>query len=270
MTTDAAPTDTAGAAGAPPPDGAPVLAIHDLHVSTGETEILRGLSLHVGPGEIHVLMGPNGSGKSTLANTLLGNDQYRVTGGEIRLLGEDVTALAPDERAARGMFLGFQHPEEIPGVSVLNFLRQAMSARKGIEDFSVLEVRMQLLEWTKRLGMDDRFVERYLNEGFSGGERKRNEILQMALLEPEVAVLDETDSGLDIDALREVAAGIQEVRRTRPGMGILLITHYRRVLSHLDPDAVHILLDGRVVRSGGLELAEELEAHGFDAFRSAA
>ena len=187
----------------------------------------------------------------------------------VRLLGEDITHLPPDQRAARGLFLAFQHPEEIPGVSVLNFLRQAMSARKGIDDFSVLEVRMALLEWTKRLGMDGRFAERYLNEGFSGGEKKRNEILQKALMEPEVAVLDETDSGLDIDALRVVARGIEEVRADRPGMGILLITHYRRILEHLTPDAVHILMGGRIVASGGVELAERLEREGFDAFRTA-
>jgi Fe-S cluster assembly ATP-binding protein len=166
------------------------------------------------------------------------------------------------------MFLGFQHPEAIPGVSVLNFLRQAMANRKGIGDFSVLEVRMAVLQWAARLGMDDRFVSRYLNEGFSGGERKKNEILQMALLEPEFAVLDETDSGLDIDALVEVAAGIQEVRRDRPDLGILLITHYQRILDHLPPDRVHVLLDGRIALSGGPEVATRLEQEGFDAVRA--
>src|SRR5690349_15440082 len=195
-----------------PADGSALLEIDDLHVAVAEDEILRGVTLTVRPGEVHALMGPNGSGKSTLANALLGNPAYRITHGTIRFKGEDVTTLATDERAARGMFLGFQHPEEIPGVSVLNFLRQAMAVRKGIDDLSVLEVRMALLEWTKRLGMDDRFVQRYLNEGFSGGEKKRNEILQMAMLEPDVAVLDETDSGLDIDALRVVAHGIDAVR----------------------------------------------------------
>ena len=215
-------------------------------------------------------MGPNGSGKSTLAKTLLGDPGYAVTDGSIRLEGEDITSLPTDERAARGMFLGFQHPEEIPGVSVLNFLRQAMAARKGIPDLSVLEVRMALLEWTKRLGMDDRFVQRYLNEGFSGGEKKRNEILQMAMLEPDIAVLDETDSGLDIDALRVVADGIDEVREARPELGILLITHYQRILDHLTPDRVQILLDGRIVASGGPELAERVERDGFDAFRQEA
>jgi len=248
----------------------PLLEIDDLHVSVEGHEILQGVSLAVPEGQVHALMGPNGSGKSTLASTLLANPSYVVTSGRILLRGEDVTALSTEDRATRGLFLGFQHPEEIPGVSVLNFLRQAMAARKGIDDLSVLEVRMALIEWTKRLGMDERFTERYLNEGFSGGERKRNEILQMALLEPDVAVLDETDSGLDIDALQVVAHGIEEVRSERPEMGILLITHYRRILDHLTPDAVHILLDGRIVASGGVDLAERLEREGFDAFRERA
>ena len=247
----------------------PLLEIDDLHVAVEGHEILRGVSLAVPAGEVHVLMGPNGSGKSTLAATLLGNPAYEVTTGRILFEGDDVTALSTDQRAARGLFLGFQHPEEIPGVSVLNFLRQAMSARKGIEDFSVLEVRMTVIDWAKRLGMDQRFIERYLNEGFSGGEKKRNEILQMALMEPDFAVLDETDSGLDIDALGVVARGIEEVRSARPELGILLITHYRRILEHLTPDAVHILLDGRIVASGGRELADQLEREGFDAFRTA-
>ena len=251
----------------PETPAAPALAIDDLHVSVDDREILRGLSLEVSPGELHALMGPNGSGKSTLANTLLGNPVYEITRGRIFLRGEDITDLPTDERAARGLFLGFQHPEEIPGVSVFNFLRQAMSRRKGIDDFSVLEVRMKLIEWTKRLGMDNRFQERYLNEGFSGGEKKRNEVLQMAMMEPEVAVLDETDSGLDIDALRIVAAGIEEVRKDRPQLGILMITHYQRILDHLVPDVVHVLVDGRVVTSGGPEIAKTVEARGFDAFR---
>jgi Fe-S cluster assembly ATP-binding protein len=246
---------------------APLLEIDDLHVTVDGSEILRGLSLTVVEGEVHALMGPNGSGKSTLANTLLANPAYQVTRGAIRFRGEDITALPTDERAARGVFLGFQHPEEISGVSVLNFLRQAMAVRKGIADLSVLEVRLSLMEWTKRLGMDDRFQERYLNEGFSGGEKKRNEILQMAMMEPEVAILDETDSGLDIDALRLVADGIAAVRDARPGLGILLITHYQRILDHLTPDAVHVLLDGRIVANGGPELARRIEAQGFDAFR---
>jgi Fe-S cluster assembly ATP-binding protein len=245
----------------------PLLEIDNLHVSVDGSEILRGVTLAVDAGEIHALMGPNGSGKSTLANTLLANPAYQVTAGTIRFQGEDITPLPTDERAARGIFLGFQHPEEISGVNVLNFLRQAMAVRKGIPDLSVLEIRLALMDWTKRLGMDDRFQERYLNEGFSGGERKRNEILQMAMMEPDLAVLDETDSGLDIDALRTVADGIAEVRTARPELGILLITHYQRILDHLTPDVVHVLLDGRIVASGGPELAQRIESGGFDSFK---
>jgi Fe-S cluster assembly ATP-binding protein len=246
------------------------LEIEDLHVAVDDHEILRGVSLELPAGEVHALMGPNGSGKSTLANTLLAHPAYVVTQGRILLQGDDITHAPTEDRAARGLFLGFQHPEEIPGVSVLNFLRQAMSRRKGIDDFSVLEVRMQLLEWTKRLGMDGRFTERYLNEGFSGGEKKRNEVLQMALMEPEVAVLDETDSGLDIDALRAVADGIATIRATRPQLALLTITHYQRILDHLTPDAVHVLIDGRIVESGGPELAKAVETEGFDVFRERA
>jgi Fe-S cluster assembly ATP-binding protein len=248
----------------------PVLEITDLHVEADGNPILRGLTLVAAAGKVHALMGPNGSGKSTLANTLLANPAYTVTGGTIRFLGEDITGLSTEARAARGLFLGFQHPEAISGVSVLNFLRQALAVRKGIPDLSVLEVRMDLMQWMQRLGMDDRFTQRYLNEGFSGGERKRNEILQMAMMAPEFAVLDETDSGLDIDALRTVADGIQVVRAERPEMGILLITHYQRILTYLAPDVVHILLDGRIVQSGGVELAAQLEQDGFDSFRDAA
>ncbi len=245
----------------------PTLVIDDLHVEVDGHEILKGVSLEVPVGAVHALMGPNGSGKSTLANTLLGNPAYTVTSGRILLHGDDITAEATDERAARGLFLGFQHPEEVPGVSVLNFLRQALARRKGISDFSVLEVRMQLIEWTRRLGIDTGFSERYLNEGFSGGEKKRNEILQMALMEPDIAVLDETDSGLDIDALQQVAAGIAEIRRTRPQLAILTITHYQRLLDHLVPDVVHVLVDGRIVATGGPDLAARVEASGFEAFR---
>jgi Fe-S cluster assembly ATP-binding protein len=247
---------------------APLLEIDDLHVAVDGHEILRGVSLSVHEGEVHALMGPNGSGKSTLAKTLLANPAYEVTEGSVRLHGDDVTNLPTDDRAARGLFLGFQHPEAIPGVSVLNFLRQALAARKGIPDMSVLEVRIALMEWSKRLGMDDRFMERYLNEGFSGGEKKRNEILQMALMEPDVAILDETDSGLDIDALRTVAHGITEIRSARPQLGILLITHYQRILEYLTPDVVHVLLEGRVAATGGSELARRIESEGFDSFRA--
>jgi Fe-S cluster assembly ATP-binding protein len=250
------------------PDAPLALEIDDLHVAVDGHEILRGVTLEIERGSLHALMGPNGSGKSTLANTLLANPAYEVTAGRIRLAGEDITNLPTDERAQRGLFLGFQHPQEIPGVSVFNFLRQAIARRKGIENFSVLEVRLALIEWSKRLGMDSRFQERYLNEGFSGGEKKRNEVLQMAMMEPDVAVLDETDSGLDIDALREVAAGITEVRAARPHLGILAITHYQRLLDYLVPDVVHVLIDGRIVATGGPELATEVETRGFEAFRA--
>src|SRR4249919_2495804 len=248
----------------------PLFAIEDLHVSTADenpVEILRGVDLVIGAGEVHALMGPNGSGKSTLASTLLGSPEYQVTKGRIRFKGDDITAWPTDVRAKSGMFLAFQYPQEIQGVSVIQFLRQALSARKGI-DLSVLELRLAIMDWMKRLGMDPSFADRYLNEGFSGGEKKRNEILQMAVLEPELAILDETDSGLDIDALRTVASGIREVRRDRPGLGIVLITHYQRLLDELAPDHVHILVGGRIVASGGLELAEQLERDGYDAFRS--
>jgi Fe-S cluster assembly ATP-binding protein len=244
----------------------PLLEIEGLHVAVEGTEILRGVDLAVGEGELHALMGPNGSGKSTLASTLLGNPSYQVTSGAIRFRGEDVTAWPTDVRAKAGMFLAFQYPEEIPGVPVIQFLRQAVSGRVG-DDRSVLEVRMAMLEWMNRLGMDPAFGERPLNEGFSGGEKKRNEILQMALLEPELAVLDETDSGLDIDALRIVADGVQAVRGERPSLGVLLVTHYTRILELLRPDAVHVLVDGRIVESGGPALADRLEAEGYEPWR---
>jgi Fe-S cluster assembly ATP-binding protein len=185
----------------------------------------------------------------------------------VRFKGEDITAWPTDTRGKAGIFLAFQYPEEIPGVPVIQFLRQALSARKGI-DLSVLELRMSIMEWMKRLDMDESFGDRYLNEGFSGGEKKRNEILQMAILEPELAILDETDSGLDIDALRVVARGVNEVRSSRPDLGVLLITHYQRILDELTPDRVHILVDGRIVDSGGPELAQRLEAEGYEAWRT--
>jgi Fe-S cluster assembly ATP-binding protein len=244
----------------------PLLEIEGLHVAVDGVEILRGVDLALGEGELHALMGPNGSGKSTLASTLLGNPSYQVTEGAIRFHGEDVTAWPTDVRAKAGMFLAFQYPEEIAGVPVIQFLRQAVSARIG-EDRSVLEVRLSMLDWMKRLGMDPAFGERHLNEGFSGGEKKRNEILQMALLEPELAVLDETDSGLDIDALRIVADGVQAVRGERAALGVLLVTHYTRILELLHPDVVHVLVDGRIVEHGGPKLAERLEAEGYDPWR---
>ena len=243
------------------------LEIKDLRASVGDKEILKGINLTVKSGEVHAIMGPNGCGKSTLASTLLASPEYEVTGGEMFLHGENITDWTTDVRAKAGMFLAFQYPQEIAGVSVIQFLRQALSARKGI-DLSVLELRLSAMDWMKRLGMDSSFVDRYLNEGFSGGEKKRNEIMQMALLEPDFAVLDETDSGLDIDALRIVAKGIREVRVDRPKLGIVLITHYQRLLDELQPDFVHIMVDGRIVKSGGMEVAAELEKNGYEAYRA--
>ncbi len=238
-----------------------LLQVDNFQVRVDEREILRGLSLTVEPGEVHVIMGPNGSGKSTLASSLMGDTRYQVTGGTVTLGDEDITTLPPDARAARGLFLAFQHPEEIPGVSVFNFLRQAMSTRKGIEDFSVLEVRLELMRWAGILGLDDSFWTRPLNNGSSGGEKKRNEILQMLVLEPKLAILDETDSGLDIDALRVVARGISLLRSAE--RAVVLITHYQRLLDYVVPHYVHVLADGRIVKSGDKELAKELEVKGY-------
>jgi Fe-S cluster assembly ATP-binding protein len=244
----------------------PLLEIEDLHVSVEGVPILRGVDLTVESGRVHALMGPNGSGKSTLANVLLGSPAYMVDSGAIRFKGEDVTAWSTDVRGKAGMFLAFQEPESIAGVPVIQFLRQALSARRGM-DMSVLEVRLMMMDWMEKLGMDPAFGERHLNDGFSGGEKKRNEILQMAILEPELAVLDETDSGLDVDALRTVARGVHTVREARPELGVLVITHYQRMLDELAADRVHLLVDGVIVAEGGPELAEQLEAEGYDAWR---
>ena len=245
----------------------PIFEVTDLHASTTDgVEILRGVDLVVHPGEIHALMGPNGSGKSTLASVLLGSPEYEVTSGSVRFRGDEITDWSPDVRGKAGIFLAFQYPLEIAGVSVINFLRQALSARKGL-DLSVLELRLSIMDWMDRLGMDPSFADRYVNEGFSGGEKKRNEILQMAILEPEMAILYETDSGLDIDALRVVADGVNEVRNDRTGMGVLAITHYQRLLDLLRPDVVHILIDGQIVERGDSEIAERLEREGYEAFR---
>ena len=249
---------------------APLLQIENLHASplrgpASDVEILKGVNLTINPGEIHALMGPNGSGKSTLASVLMGNPVYRVTEGRILYKGEDITKALPTDRGAAGMFLAFQHPESIPGVSVIQFLRQALSNRTGV-DLTVLELRLKVMDAMKELGMESSFADRYLNEGFSGGERKRNEVLQMAVLEPELAIMDETDSGLDIDALRIVADGINKL--TSPDRGFLIITHYQRLLDYVTPHHVHIFMDGRVLESGGPELAVKLEEEGYDSFRA--
>ena len=244
----------------------PLFEVDNLHVAVQGTEILKGVNLVVDAGEVHALMGPNGSGKSTLANALLGNPAYQVTAGRVLFKGEDVTSWPADVRGKAGMFLAFQYPEEIPGVPVAQFLRQALSARRGM-DLSVLELRVSIMEWMKRLGMDPSFGDRYLNEGFSGGEKKRNEILQLAILEPDLAILDETDSGLDIDALGVVARGVETVRKARPELGVVVVTHYQRILTQLQPDFVHLLIEGRIVTSGGPELARQLEEEGYEAWR---
>jgi Fe-S cluster assembly ATP-binding protein len=240
------------------------LVIEDLHVAVDDKQILRGVDLTVEPGRVHALMGPNGSGKSTLAYALAGHPRYRVTGGKVTFKGEDVLDLLPDERARLGMFLAMQYPVEVPGVSVTNFLRTAINAIRG-EDVSVREFARELREQMRLLDMDPKFAERSLNEGFSGGEKKRHEILQLALLHPELAILDETDSGLDVDALRVVADGVNRLRS--PGLGVLLITHYTRILRYISPDFVHVMVDGRVVESGGPELADQLEAEGYERWR---
>ena len=248
----------------------PLLQIENLHASplhgpASDVEILKGVNLTINPGEVHAVMGPNGSGKSTLAAVLMGSPVYRVTDGRILYKGEDITKALPTDRGAAGMFLAFQHPEAIPGVSVLQFLRQALSNRTSV-DLTVLELRLKVMDAMKDLGMESSFADRYLNEGFSGGERKRNEVLQMAVLEPDLAIMDETDSGLDIDALRIVADGINKL--TRPDRGFLIITHYQRLLDYVTPHHVHIFMDGSVLESGGPGLAVKLEEEGYDSFRA--
>jgi len=222
---------------------------------------VKGLDLEVGEGEIHAIMGPNGSGKSTLANVLMGHPRYEVTGGSITFRGEDVFELEPDERAKLGMFLAFQYPSEVPGVSVANFLRTAVNSVRE-EELSPMDMYRLIQEKMKIMQMDPKFAERYLNEGFSGGEKKRNEILQMLMLEPKLAIMDETDSGLDIDALQVVAKGVNELRG--PEFSAVIITHYQRILRYIEPDRVHVMLDGRIVTSGGKDLAHELEDKGYE------
>lgn len=246
------------------------LVIKNLHVSVDDTEILKGLDLTIKQGEVHALMGPNGSGKSTLAYSLSGHPKYEITDGEVTFIGEDLLDLEPDERSQLGLFLAFQYPVAIPGVTLANFLRTAINARRKAENpedkgIPIPEFRRLLKEKMDLLAMEHAFAGRYLNDGFSGGEKKRAEILQMATLEPKFAVLDETDSGLDIDALRTVSEGVNALRG--PDLGVLVITHYQRILEYIKPDFVHIMFDGRIVESGGPEMAIQLEKEGYDWIR---
>jgi Fe-S cluster assembly ATP-binding protein len=249
---------------------ADMLEIRNLHASIKDQEILKGVDLTVKQGEVHALMGPNGTGKSTLANVLMGHPAYEVTQGQILFKGQELSELAPDERARMGIFLAFQYPVAIPGVSVANFLRTAINARRKVDNpedkgISVPDFRKLLKSKMDMLEMSHEFAGRYLNDGFSGGEKKRAEILQLATLEPSIAILDETDSGLDIDALRIVASGVNAL--AGPKLGVLVITHYQRILRYIQPHYVHIMLDGRIAETGGAELAEHLEEHGYDWLR---
>jgi len=251
----------------------PILTIRNLHAKVAEQdiEILHGVDLELHRGEIHAIMGPNGSGKSTLSKVLAGHPGYEVTEGEVLLRGEPILELEADERARLGIFLAFQYPVEIPGVSIANFLRTALQARLSEgEELDLFDFQDALLDRMALLEMDPSFAERAVNDGFSGGEKKRNEILQMAMLRPSIALMDETDSGLDIDALQIVAKGVRTLHEENPEMTVLLITHYQRLLNYLRPDHVHVMVDGRIVRSGGSEIAEELEARGYEEFRAPA
>jgi len=255
----------------------PELVVKDLRVAVEGKEILKGLNLEVRKGEIHAIMGPNGSGKSTFANTLMGHPRYEVTGGDILFKGESVLEMETDERARSGLFMAFQYPVAIPGVTVANFLRSALNARLAApadngngavpkhRGIAPKEFRAMLKEKMELLKVDESFAGRYLNDGFSGGEKKRAEILQMAMLKPEIAIMDETDSGLDIDALKIVSGGVNAL--AGPDMGVLVITHYQRILNYIQPHFVHVLVDGRIVRSGGPELAHELESKGYEFVR---
>jgi Fe-S cluster assembly ATP-binding protein len=245
-------------------NGPATLQVEDLHAQVEGKQILRGIDLVVRQGETHALMGPNGSGKSTLSNVIMGRPGYVTTGGRVVFKGEDITALTPDQRAKRGLFLAMQYPTEVPGVSVVNFLRTAYQSVKS-EQTSALAFRKHMKSQMEKLHIDDAMVNRYVNQGFSGGEKKRNEILQLAVLEPQIAILDETDSGLDIDSLKLVAEGINEL--VGPELGVLLITHYQRMLNYITPDVVHVMMRGRIVKSGGAELAHELEEKGYEGIR---
>ena len=243
----------------------PLLQVRDLRVSVQGNEILEGLNLEVGLGQVHAIMGPNGSGKSTLANVIAGRPGYDVTAGDVLYEGQNLLALPPDERARRGLFLAFQYPVELPGIRVREFLRTALEAvrqQRGQSKLSVREFNKLLDQKAKEMALDPDLMKRSVNEGFSGGEKKRNEILQLSVLDPKLALLDETDSGLDIDALKVVAEGVNRFRS--PQRAIVLVTHYQRILNHITPDFVHVLIDGRIVKSGGRELALELEARGYE------
>ncbi|SEN71359.1 Fe-S cluster assembly ATPase SufC [Lihuaxuella thermophila] len=241
----------------------PKLTIKDLRVSIDDREILKGVNLEVKGGEVHAIMGPNGTGKSTLASALMGHPRYEVTGGEVTLDGQDVLEMEVDERARAGLFLAMQYPSEVSGVTNSDFLRSAINAKRGEgNEISLMKFIRQLDEKMALLEMDEKFAHRYLNEGFSGGEKKRNEILQMMMLQPRIAILDEIDSGLDIDALKVVAKGVNSM--LSPELGVLIITHYQRLLNYIKPDFVHVFMQGRIVKSGGPELAERLEAEGYD------
>jgi len=242
-----------------------MLEIRNLHAKVGDNEILRGIDLTVNAGEVHAIMGPNGSGKSTLAHVLAGGESYKVTAGEVRYEGKDLLQMSPEDRAREGIFLAFQYPVEIPGVSTAYFLKAGLNAirkHRGLEEFDAMDFLTLVKEKMKLVEMDQSLLNRPINEGFSGGEKKRNEILQMAVLDPKLAILDETDSGLDIDALKIVANGVTTLRRNDRAM--LVITHYQRLLNYIVPDCVHVLFDGRIVKSGGKALALELEEKGYD------
>ncbi|APU67945.1 MAG: Fe-S cluster assembly ATPase SufC [Christiangramia sp.] len=242
-----------------------MLHINNLHANIEDKEILKGINLEIKPGEVHAIMGPNGSGKSTLSSVIAGREEYEVTNGEMIFEGEDLQELDPEERSHKGIFLSFQYPVEIPGVSVTNFMKTAINAQRkarGLEDMPANEMLKLIREKSEMLEIDRKFLSRSLNQGFSGGEKKRNEIFQMAMLDPKLSILDETDSGLDIDALKIVADGVNKLRRE--DNAVLLITHYQRLLNYIVPDFVHVLVDGKIVKSGGKELAYELEERGYD------
>ena len=247
-----------------------MLRIENLHVRVAGKDILKGLSLEAKAGEVHAIMGPNGSGKSTLSKVLSGHPAYEVTDGTVTFRGEDLLELEVDERARAGIFLAFQYPVDIPGVSIANFLRTAVQANNPETEVDIFDFQEDLVERMELLEMDQSFAMRSVNEGFSGGEKKRNEILQLAMMKPALAVMDETDSGLDIDALKIVSSAVNKLHAERPEMSFLLITHYQRILNYIRPDHVHVMVNGRIVRSGGPELAAELEASGYEAFREPA